>query len=219
MKILLANKFYYRRGGDCVHTLNLEQLLKAHGHEVAVFAMDYPENLETQWSKYFPSEVKFKLGTGMIEALMRPFGTREVQRKFNALLDDFHPDVVHLNNIHSQLSPVIAEMAHERGIKVVWTLHDYKLLCPRYDCLRNGETVCESCFADKHKVLEYKCMKNSKVASFLSYEMAPGALGELHGRFRLSFTIYARQDEAGGICCCKVAHIVQFYRCSPMCGR
>ena len=44
MKILLANKFYYRRGGDCVHTLNLEQLLKAHGHEVAVFAMDYPEN-------------------------------------------------------------------------------------------------------------------------------------------------------------------------------
>ena len=71
MKILLANKFYYRRGGDCVHTLNLEQLLKAHGHEVAVFAMDYPENLKTQWSKYFPSEVKFKLGTGMIEALMR----------------------------------------------------------------------------------------------------------------------------------------------------
>ena len=49
--------------------------------------------------------------------------------------------------------------------------------------------------------------------------MAPGALGELHGRFRLSFTIYARQDEAGWICCCKVAHIVQFYRCSPMCGR
>ena len=90
MKILLANKFYYRRGGDCVHTLNLEQLLKAHGHEVAVFAMDYPENLKTQWSKYFPSEVKFKLGTGMIEALMRPFGTREVQRKFNALLNDFH---------------------------------------------------------------------------------------------------------------------------------
>ncbi|WP_455664329.1 glycosyltransferase [Phocaeicola sp.] len=169
MKILLANKFYYRRGGDCVHLLDLEQLLKAHGHEVAVFAMDYPENLETRWSKYFPSEVKFKLGTGMIEALMRPFGTQEVRRKFNALLDDFHPDVVHLNNIHSQLSPVIAEMAHERGIKVVWTIHDYKLLCPRYDCLRNGEAVCEACFTDKHKVLEYKCMKNSKVASFLSY--------------------------------------------------
>ena len=80
MKILLANKFYYRRGGDCVHTLNLEQLLKAHGHEVAVFAMDYPENLKTQWSKYFPSEVKFKLGTGMIEeTVWHAGGTAEVQ--------------------------------------------------------------------------------------------------------------------------------------------
>lgn len=172
MKILLANKFYYRRGGDCVCTINLEELLKAHGHEVAIFAMKHPDNLPSKWSKYFPSEVKFKPGTGMIEAFMRPFGTKEVKRKFNALLDDFQPDVVHLNNIHSQLSPVIAELAHRRGIKVVWTLHDYKLLCPRYDCRRNGKTICEECFTNKHKVLEYKCMKNSKVASFLSYREA-----------------------------------------------
>lgn len=172
MRILLANKFYYRRGGDCIYTLNLEQLLKSKGHEVAVFAMDYPENLETPWSGYFPSEVKFKPGFGMIEAFRRPFGTNEVKRKFFALLDNFKPEVVHLNNVHSQLSPVMAEMAHYQGIKVVWTLHDYKLLCPRYDCLRNGETVCEECFTDKRKVMKYGCMKNSKVASFLSYREA-----------------------------------------------
>lgn len=28
MRILLANKFYYRCGGECVRTLNLEELLK-----------------------------------------------------------------------------------------------------------------------------------------------------------------------------------------------
>ena len=39
MRILLSNKFYYRRGGDCIYMLNLEQLLKQHGHEVAVFVM------------------------------------------------------------------------------------------------------------------------------------------------------------------------------------
>ena len=172
MKIVLANKFYYRRGGDCIYMLTLEQLLKEQRHEVAVFAMDFPENLDTPWKKYFPKEVKFKPGPGMIEAFMRPFGTAEVKKKFTALLDDFQPDVVHLNNIHSQLSPVIAEIAHTRGIRVVWTLHDYKLLCPRYDCLRNGDEVCEACFTDKHKVLEYKCMKNSKLASFLSYREA-----------------------------------------------
>ena len=53
MRILLANKFYYRRCGDCIYMLNLEQLLKEHGHEVAVFAMDYPENLETPGKNIF----------------------------------------------------------------------------------------------------------------------------------------------------------------------
>lgn len=172
MKILLANKFYYRRGGDCVYMINLEQLLKKHGHEVAVFAMEYPENLPTDFSKYFPSEVKFKPGIGMLETLIRPFGSAETKKKFKALLDDFKPDVVHLNNIHTQLSPIMAELAKERGVKVVWTLHDYKLLCPRYDCLKNGESICEECFENKHKVLDYKCMKNSKVASILAYKEA-----------------------------------------------
>lgn len=172
MKILLANKFYYRRGGDCVCTLNLEELLKAYGHEVAIFAMQHPKNLPTPWSNYFPSEISFKPGLGMMEAFLRPFGTNEVKRKFNALLDDFRPDIVHLNNIHSQLSPVIAELAHERGIRVVWTLHDYKLLCPRYDCRRNGETICEVCFEDKYNVVKYRCMKNSVVASLLAYREA-----------------------------------------------
>lgn len=170
MKILLANKFYYRRGGDCIYMLNLEQLLKTHGHDVAVFAMDYPENIGTEWKRYFPNEIKFTPGVGMLETFMRMFGLGEVKRKFNFLLNDFKPDVVHLNNIHTQLSPVIARLAHKRRTKVIWTLHDYKLLCPRYDCLRNGNEVCEECFVDKHKVLEYKCMKNSNLASMLAYK-------------------------------------------------
>ena len=140
MKILLANKFYYRRGGDCIYMLNLEQMLKAHGHEVAVFAQQFPENIETPWSKYFPSQM-----TGL-KAFKRPFGDGETKRKFTQLLDDFKPDVVHLNNIHTQLSPVIAEIAHKKGVRVVWTLHDYKLLCPRYDCMR-GSDNCELCFS------------------------------------------------------------------------
>lgn len=167
MKILLANKFYYRRGGDCIYMLNLEKLLKAHGHEVAVFAMDYPENLDTPWKKYFPKNMS------KLMAFTRPFGAHEVKSKFKKLLDDFKPDVVHLNNVHTQLSPVIAELAHQRGIKVVWTLHDYKLLCPRYDCLKNGKTICETCFSgDKKACLDNKCMKGSKLASFIGYKEA-----------------------------------------------
>ena len=71
MRILLANKFYYRRGGDCIYMLNLEQLLKAHGHEVAVFAMDYPENVESPWQKYIPSNMS------KLKAFTRAFGDEE----------------------------------------------------------------------------------------------------------------------------------------------
>lgn len=167
MKILLSNKFYYRRGGDCIYMLNLEQLLKQHGHEVAVFAMGYPENIETPWSKYFPQNMS------KLMAFTRPFGSKEVKTKFNRLLEDFKSDVVHLNNIHTQLSPVMAELAHKRGIKVVWTLHDYKLLCPRYDCLRNGTDICELCFnGDKSNCKAYKCMKGSTLASLIGYKEA-----------------------------------------------
>lgn len=173
MRILLANKFYYRRGGDCIYMLNLEQLLKEHGHEVAVFAMDYPENFKTDWERYFPSEIRFRPGKGMVEAFLRPFGTKEVARKFRQLIADFRPEVVHLNNIHSQLSPIIAELAHQERCRVVWTLHDYKLLCPRYDCLKASKEVCECCFGkDKTPCKKFKCMKDSAVASWLAYKEA-----------------------------------------------
>ena len=36
--------------------------------------------------------------------MTRPFGDKEAKRKFTQLIDDFKPDVVHLNNIHTQLS-------------------------------------------------------------------------------------------------------------------
>ncbi|WP_418551791.1 glycosyltransferase [Prevotella sp.] len=173
MKIILANKFYYRRGGDCVYTIELEQLLKKHGHDVAIFAMDYPENYDTPWKQYFPSEVSFNSIRGVFKTLFRPFGSNEVKQKFNKLLDDFQPDIVHLNNIHTQLSPIIAELAHNRGIKVVWTIHDYKLLCPRYDCLRNGRDICEKCFSgNKLFCLSNRCIKNSIIGSWIGYKEA-----------------------------------------------
>lgn len=171
MRILLANKYYYFRGGDCVYTLGLEKLLQEKGHEVAVFAMDYPDNLPTPWSKYFPSEVSFspKYPSKFIKAFLRPLFSWEVYRKFSKLLEEFRPDVVHLNNIHTQLSPLIAKIAHDRGIKVVWTLHDYKLLCPRYDCLCDGKS-CELCFSgDKGHVVKNKCVKGSLIASVVAW--------------------------------------------------
>lgn len=139
MKILLCNKFYYRRGGDCIYTMNLEQMLRKAGHEVAIFSQQYPDNEASPWSRYWPSEFKMKPSATMLDSLLRPFGRGSVVSCFGKLLDDFRPDVVHLNNIHTQLSPVLAELAHQRGIRVVWTIHDSKLVCPCYTCNREGQ--------------------------------------------------------------------------------
>jgi glycosyltransferase involved in cell wall biosynthesis len=166
MRILLVNKFYYPRGGDCVVVLNTEALLREYGIEAEVFAMRYPENLPARYQNHFASEVKF--GGGMenrLQALRRTLGMDDVNKCFKAVLDEFKPDVVHLHNIHSYLSPVVGVLAHRRGIRVVWTLHDYKLLCPRYDCLLDGRP-CEQCVTGgKNGVFVHRCMKNSLAAS------------------------------------------------------
>ena len=169
-RVLLVNKFYYPRGGDCIVVLNTEALLRDNGVEAEVFAMKYPENLMARYQKLFPSEVSFGGGLGnQVRALKRTLGLGDVKACFETVLDEYKPDVVHLHNIHSYLSPVIGELAHRRGIRVVWTLHDYKLLCPRYDCLLDGKP-CEHCYSGcKLGVLSHRCMKGSLPASVVAW--------------------------------------------------
>lgn len=162
MKILLANKFYYRRGGDCIYTMNLEKMLKEKGHEVAVYAMQYPENEKSEWSGYWPTNMT------KLDAFTRPFGARQVVKGFTRLMNDFKPEVVHLNNIHTQLSPVIAKIAHEKGARVVWTLHDTKLVCPCYTCTRDGKW-CTECFTDKKAVIRHRCMPGGLPGAVIGY--------------------------------------------------
>ncbi|WP_289645682.1 glycosyltransferase, partial [uncultured Muribaculum sp.] len=114
-KVLLVSKFYYRRGGACVYVLNLERLLLDRGHEVAVFAMDYGLNEPSRWSGFFAPEVKFfGRDAHLLPAARRVLGIGDVKARFSAIVDRVRPDVVHLNNIHSYLSPVVAAIAHER---------------------------------------------------------------------------------------------------------
>ncbi len=169
-RVLLVNKFYYARGGDCVVALNTETLLRENGVEAQVFAMEYPQNLPAHYQDQFASRVNFGGGLrNQWQALQRTLGKGDVRDRFEAVLDDFKPDVVHLHNIHSYLSPVVGELAHKRGIRVVWTLHDYKLLCPRYDCLLGGKP-CEKCFKGaKFNVVAHKCMKESLPASGVAW--------------------------------------------------
>ena len=170
MKILIANKFYYPRGGAEVYVINLETLLREHGHEVAIFSMQHPQNRPSPYMKFFPKEVDFTRirMRNFFDYITRPLGSKDVKDKFSRLVDEFHPDVIHFNNIHSQLSPAIAELAYKKGIKIVWTVHDHKMICPRYDCMRNGKP-CNLCYSAKMPVVLHNCMKNNLGASILAY--------------------------------------------------
>jgi glycosyltransferase involved in cell wall biosynthesis len=132
--------------------------------------MQHPQNLPSVYDIFFPKEVDFShiRLDAFFTYIVRPLGSKEVKNKFSLLLDEFLPDVIHLNNIHSQLSPIIAEIAHKKGIKIIWTLHDYKMLCPCYDCMREGKP-CNLCYTNKLPVIRYSCMKNNSMASVLAY--------------------------------------------------
>lgn len=169
-RVLIVSKFYYNRGGACVCAINLASLLREKGHEVAVFSMQYDKNIDCETSSYFVSEVGFSNGgiKGKINMAKRVLGYGDIKTSFARILNDFRPDVVHFNNIHSYLSPVVVKMARDFGARTVWTIHDYKLLCPAYTCERNGEP-CEICFTNKLGVVKHRCMKNSLAASVLGY--------------------------------------------------
>lgn len=170
MRILIANKYYYPRGGSEIYTIELARLLSKNGHEVAAFAMQHQDNICNEYASFFPSEMDVNKRDirSLLKSTIRPFGSREVKRNFRNLIRTFKPQVVHLNNIHSQLSPALAVIARKEKVPVVWTLHDHKLLCPRYDCIRDDKP-CELCFDNKFNVIRYRCMKNSLPASILAY--------------------------------------------------
>lgn len=168
MKILQVNKFYYPKDGVSNYLLGLESKLKELGHEVRIFAMDNPKNIYSPDQKYFVSYISFDL-KGLLNtwrAFARIFYSSEAKRKFSALINDFHPDIIHIHNIYHQISPSILSVARKNKIPVIMHLHDYKLICPNYKLFTEG-SICRRCQGGKYyNCSTHKCLKNSYLKSF-----------------------------------------------------
>lgn len=166
MKILQINKFYYRRRGAETYLFDLIDLLERQGHEVAVFAMEHPQNMPTPWSKYFVSTVDYSKKN--LKAAARMFWSTEAQRQLEKLLQDFKPDVAHVHNIYHQISPSILTTLKKHNIPIVQTLHDYKIICPNYEMFTQGER-CERCRGHSYtNAITHRCLKNSTALSTLA---------------------------------------------------
>ena len=53
MKVLLVNKFHYRKGGSETYYFTLAKLLENQGHEVVFFSIHDEKNLDCKDEKYF----------------------------------------------------------------------------------------------------------------------------------------------------------------------
>jgi glycosyltransferase involved in cell wall biosynthesis len=135
MKVVLANKYYFLKRGAERYLLDLEQMLRHHGHEVIPFAMRHPANLPTPYAKYFLSQVETKKTSfdwQGLRTLGRMFFSFEAQEKISSLVRRFQPDLVHVNNIYYQISPSIFLTLRELGLPTVMTVHDYHMISPEY---------------------------------------------------------------------------------------
>lgn len=170
MKVLLANKFFFRRGGAEVVYFALLDGLTARGVEVVPFSMRHPRNLASPFEEHFVRERDYRgeHGAGGSIALgLSMISSREAVKKIGRLCDQERPDVAHFHNIYHQLTPSILSEVNKRRIPAVMTLHDYKVVCPTYRLFRAGE-ICEQCVGGHfHRAVATRCAEGSFWRSLL----------------------------------------------------
>ncbi len=174
MKILIVSNFYYNRGGDCTYLFLLKKLLEDKGHKVIVFSMNHPLNFESEYSEYFVSYINFpdelkniSISTGF-DVVSRTVFSLEAKLKIEKLIEEEKPDIAHLQNIYHHITPSIFYPLKKNKIPIVWTLHDYSIICPNTSFLSHS-TICERCKKRKYFWPPLvKCKKNSFSASTMA---------------------------------------------------
>jgi len=169
VRVLHVNKFLYRKGGAEGYMEDLGSLQERAGATVGYWGMEHPENTHVELADTFPSFVEFDdPPPGVVERTKmvgRMVWSLQAQRGMAAAIEAFRPDVAHLHNVYHQLSPSILSALHRAGVPVVLTLHDYKLVCPTYQLLDQGE-VCTACVGGKFwNAPAKRCRNGSLLAS------------------------------------------------------
>lgn len=166
MKILMVNKFHYLKGGSEKYYFDLAKLLEENGHEVAFFSMYDEKNIKTDNKEYFVNTIDLN-SNNKLKALDVIY-SRENRKKMEEALEDFKPDIVHLNNFQRQLSASIIEPIKKRHIPIVFTAHDVQAICPAIIMLDSNKNICEECMHGKYmNCIRKKCIKNSSLKSLL----------------------------------------------------
>ena len=176
MKILQANKFFFRNGGSETVMFQERDYLLSNGHEVVDFSMQDERNLPSPYAMHFVDNKNYSDGRlGKISKLFNAFSlihSSEAVKRIRQLIEQTQPDIVHCHNVYHQLTPSIIGAAKSLEVPVVLTVHDYKPVCPTYNRLRDNKP-CSSCLdGDVSHILRHRCAENSLGKSALLYAEA-----------------------------------------------
>ena len=170
MKILMVNKFLYPRGGSESYMLKLGECLEKTGHAVEYFGMYDEQNTVGNSAGMYTQNMDFH--SKALARLLYPFKiiySSEAYKKITCVLESFKPDIVHMNNINFQLTPSIIYAVKKKKIPLVWTVHDYQMICPNHLMYNFAEqTTCTRCVkGSKLNCFKYGCIHGSKVKSLI----------------------------------------------------
>ena len=200
MKILMINKFLHPNGGSETYIFKLGDYLKEKGHEVQYFGMEHEDRIVGNNVEAYTSNRDFHGGSKLAK-LTYPIKTiysSEARKKIRMVLEDFKPDVAHINNFNYQLTPSIIleinkwrkETGHK--CKIVYTAHDGQLVCPNH-MLKNPNTnqICNKCLGGHY----FNCVKGKCIHG----SMAKSGIGFLEAYFWNLAGVYKYLDKI--ICC------------------
>ncbi len=200
MKVLMINKFLYPNGGSETYIFKLGEYLISQGHEVEYFGMEHEGRCVGNNVDAYTSDMDFH-NASKLDKLTYPLKTiysTEARKKIRLVLDDFKPDVCHLNNFNYQLTPsIILEIKKwskktGHNCKIIFTAHDYQLVCPNHMCNNpNTHKNCEKCLGGNFiNCVKDKCIHGSTAKS---------AIGMLEAYFWKFNKAYKHIDTM--ICC------------------
>jgi glycosyltransferase involved in cell wall biosynthesis len=163
MRILYCNKYNFPFSGTEVYLFELMEMMRARGHEVALFSMAGLRGEPSPYDQHLVPNIDFKaekqnIFEHVVQAGHAIYST-EARSKLRGMIADFKPDIAHVRNIYHHLSPSIFWELKSHDIPVVYHLNDFKLLCPTYNMVSHGK-ACDKCKNGKFwHVLNEGCYK------------------------------------------------------------
>lgn len=150
MDILVAHNFYQQPGGEDQCVAAEVAMLKAHGHNVIQYCLHNQS-----------------IGSlSHVGVASRTVWSQPAFRELRNLLRLHRPRIIHFHNTFPLISPAGYYAARAEGVRVVQTLHNFRLVCANGLLFRDG-AVCNDCLGKTipWAGVVHKCYRGSRPAT------------------------------------------------------